>query len=646
MCGINGNIGRFEEGLIEKMNDSISHRGPNGSAVYIDKNKNVAFGHVRLSVIDLSSASDQPMKSKCNNYVIIFNGEIYNYRKLKKHLISKGYEFRSEGDCEVLLNLWIEYDAEALNMLDGIFSFAIFDTKKNKLTLVRDHFGIKPLYYSLNQNEVIFSSEIKGILQSSNVSREIDFTSASSYLNYLWSPGEHTILKSIKKVKPGFYLEFINGSLISENEFYRLPNYKPKFSLKEATFATRESLRRSVHDQLISDIPVGSFLSGGLDSSLICAFAKEKSEAFTDVFTIDVGKNGEGFEDDLPYAKKVANHLNLNLNIVKSSSDDVQDLPECIFHLDEPQADPAIINTFKICKLAKEKNIRVLFSGAGGDDLFTGYRRHMLAFYQNKIDSIPRIFKFLISAISRVIPTNLAFGRRLRKVVKLFNKPSENSVLGYFSWIETERLLKIFDNDIKELIDIKRTQNIIKDKITCEKGNLVEKTLAVEKSFFLVDHNFNYTDKMSMAHGVEVRVPFINENMVETASKIYTKDKISKTTTKSILKKSAEGFLSNEVIYRKKTGFGAPIRKWLAGPLKPLLDSLLSEESIKKRGMFEFKEVRKLIEDNEKGRGDFAYTIYGLLSLEIWMRQFIDHEKPKKLNMQQLIKNNIVRKIN
>ena len=638
MCGINGYFGLSSHELIEQMNKSISHRGPDGSGIYLRPSTKLALGHVRLSIIDLSPTSDQPMASTCDRYVIVFNGEIYNYKELRESLVGKGYEFKSNGDCEVLLNLWIEYGERSLAMLDGIFSFAIYDTLKDRLTLVRDHFGVKPLYYSIVGDAVIFSSEIKAILQSEIVSRKIDTTSVSAYLCYLWSPGEHTILSEVKKVKPGHFHVFQSGKLLSEEQYYDLPNYTPELCEASALEQLRKGLKKSVDSQLVSDVPVGSFLSGGLDSSLLCALAKESSDSFKEVFTINLGEAQDGFASDLPYAKKVAKNLNLNLNIVESSVSDVGALPACIYHLDEPQSDPAIINTYKICELAKQKNIKVLFSGAGGDDFFTGYRRHLLAAHQSKIDKVPKLIRRLTAFAFRTVPSSSAFGRRVHKVAGILNKTAEESIGSYFFWLEREKLEALFTKDALENIDLERTEKIIREKVDAQEGNLVEKTLSIDKAFFLVDHNFNYTDKMSMAHGVEVRVPIVNQRLAKIAAKIPTELKQKNNVGKSILKKAAEISLSNDIIYRPKTGFGAPVREWLNGPLKPLINSLLSKENIERRGLFDFEQVQALIEDNEKGKGDFAYTIYALLTLEIWMRQFVDVDKPKHIKMEDLVR--------
>ena len=633
MCGINGYFGDDNSELIYKMNSSINHRGPDNSSVFTKKDKKISLGHTRLSIIDLSSSSNQPITSNNSRYTLVFNGEIYNFKEIKSLLLKKNYKFRSKGDAEVLLNLWIECGLESLSMIDGIFSFAMYDKHENSLYIARDHFGIKPLYFSEIGEKIYFSSEIKALLESYDIPRTIDNGAVHNYLQYLWNPGESTILKSVKRVKPGFVRKYIDGKFFEEICYYKVPEYNPHYSFNESLSILTEQIEKSVESQLISDVPVGAFLSGGLDSSLICSIAKSKDTEFAEVFTIDTGSKNDGFEEDLPYAKKVANRLKLNLNISKTQSNDIDDLPECIFYLDEPQADPAIINTYKICKLAKQKDIKVLFSGSGGDDIFTGYRRHILASKQKWINFIPKPIKRFVIYISKYLSSDSIFGRRAKKVSEVLNYSGDRAIVSYFEWISSARLKKLFKSNPYKDGDAGLIERLISGKDV----NNIEKTLMVDRAYFLTDHNLNYTDKMSMAHGVEVRVPFINRDILEIASKIPTHFKQKGSTGKFILKEMAKKYLPHEVIYRPKTGFGSPLRDWINGPLEPLIDKLLSKDVIEMRGLFNYTEVKELIEENKFGKGDYAYTIYALMTLEIWMRQFIDPPSPKKLTMKDLL---------
>ncbi|MEJ6475593.1 asparagine synthase (glutamine-hydrolyzing) [Pseudoalteromonas piscicida] len=634
MCGINGIQGSNDLSLITKMNDAISHRGPDGNGVF--QNKNTALGHVRLSIIDLSEASSQPIYSDCDNLILVFNGEIYNYIELRKSMLAKGYNFKSEGDGEVILALWTHYGLDTLSMLDGIFSLAIYNQVTGDLVIARDHFGVKPLYYSLNDSGVIFSSEIKAILQDQSVSREIDLDAAASHLQFLWSPGEATILSAVKKVPIGSYIVFNAGSIVNVEKYYSIPSYSASLDEVTAEKDLNSALVNTIKSQLVSDVEVGAFLSGGLDSSLVCAIAKSENENFKEVFSIDITSDDkDGFTDDLPYAKKVAEELGLDLNLVSASSTDVSDLPSCIYYLDEPQADPAIINAFKICQLANSKGIKVLLSGAGGDDFFTGYRRHLAARLIDKAEKVPHFFKSLVSYSSRLFKTNSTFGRRVHKLSNALNQKGDDALISLFSWMPKEDSLKLFKEELRDKVAFSGYSTLKSKLANSASSNNVEKVLDLEREFFLVDHNFNYTDKMSMANGVEVRVPLVSLELAKVASQIPTNQKLKGKEGKWILKKVAEKWLPNSVIYRSKTGFGAPLRSWLHGPLKPLVDHLLSEESVSKRGIFDYSEVQKIINADAKGSGDYAYSIYALLTMEMWFRQFIDCPTPTKLDINE-----------
>ena len=631
MCGINGYFGFSDSQLIGRMNNEISHRGPDGSGIYVDAENAISLGHTRLSIIDLSTNSSQPIHSQCNNYILIFNGEIYNYLELREKLIEKNYNFSSAGDGEVLLNLWIEYGADCLSLLDGIYSFAIFDKMSRRLFLVRDEFGIKPLYYCLLDGAIIFSSEIKAILTCEKVSKDIDLGSVADYLTYLWCPGENTILSSVKKVKPGHFMEIRDGELVDYQEFYKLPAYNPRLGRKSGMIQVQKALEKSVQVQMQADVEVGAFLSGGLDSSLICSLAKINDQSFASVFTMDTGGNNDGFTKDLPFAKQVALDLNLELNIIKIDANDITLLPLCIYYLDEPQADPAIINTYKICEAAKLKGVKVLLSGVGGDDVFTGYRRHAFAGLALPLSKFGSPFLPLMKYFKKCLFGNSSSLRRVNKILGVLNTDTVEMIVDLFKWIEPSRLGVLFSPDIENKSYLFRTHKNFKNFVKNTEGNFVEKTLMLDKSFFLPDHNLNYTDKMSMAHGVEVRVPFVTKRVLSVASWIPTNLKIAFLIPKYFLKKSARPFLSDDVIYRKKTGFGAPVRQWVEGPLKPHIERMLSPHVLESRGIFSWKEVKKLIEDNEKNRGDYSYTIFALLCLEIWMKIFIDGEKPENI---------------
>lgn len=637
MCGINGFQGDFTENFLKEANNLISHRGPDHMDYVI--HEKTGLGHVRLSIIDVSDKSNQPMTSGDGRYSIVFNGEIYNYQALKTELQDKGVCFNSDGDGEVLLECWAKYGVRCLEMLDGIFAFALFDHQTKELCLIRDQFGVKPLYYAQTPHGFLFSSELKVLLLDNRLSRELNINAIAKMATFLWSPGKETVLAEVLKVLPGEMLVIKDGKITDNKIYYTSPSYRGDLAQQESIEKLDQELSASVKAQLVSDVEVGAFLSGGLDSSLICAIAKKHNVDFKQVFSIDIDDEDnkkEGMEQDLPYAKKVAEDLGFDLNVVQASSEIIRDLPSAIFHLDEPQADPAILNAYLICKGAREEGIKVLLSGAGGDDLFTGYRRHYAVFLDRKLAAIPKFIRQFLAWASMGLPSTRPLFRRLKKILKALPLDENERLVEYFCWLDKQGLQNILRKDkFNSLTDLPR--EFLLRFIKSIKGNNVEKMLEIERAFFLVDHNFNYTDKMSMAHGVEVRVPFVSRKLIDIASRIPTKFKQKGKTGKWVLKKVAERWIRKDVIYRKKTGFGAPLRAWIHGPLKPVIEKLLSQEVIEKRGIFRYEAIKCMIEDDRNEKQDYAYTIYFLLTLEIWLIQFVDQPKPRKISFNELL---------
>ena len=379
MCGIAGYYGHKPTGLLEAMTDRLSHRGPDYQSVEYIHGREVGFGHTRLSIIDLSAKSNQPLWDSSRRYCITFNGEIYNYQQLKKGLLGKGYRFESNGDSEVLLNLFIEHGVAALNMLNGIFAFAIWNSLDKSLFLARDHMGVKPLYYAETKTGFVFSSEMKSLLLDRSISRDIDTAALSYYLKYMWCPSPKTPLRHVRKLEPGQFMLVENGKIREQRQYFELPLCdNPYATYGQCSSMLHDALHNSVRRQLVADVDVGAFLSGGLDSSSVVAIAaRELGAKNLPCFTIDYsGSNEEGLQADLPYAKRVAEYLGTPLEIIRVTPNIVADLPRMIYQLDEPQADLAPLNAWYISELARRQGIKVLLSGAGGDDLLTGYRRH------------------------------------------------------------------------------------------------------------------------------------------------------------------------------------------------------------------------------------------------------------------------------
>ena len=381
-------------------------------------------------------------------------------------------------------------------------------------------------------------------------------------------------------------------------------------------------LLKAVERQMLSDVPLGFFLSGGLDSSILVAMARKLNpEKEINCYTIRV-ESTDGFTDDLFYAKKVAEYLNVNLTIVDAKIDVLKSFDKVIYHLDEPQADPAPINVYNICKAARKDGIKVLIGGTAGDDILSGYRRHQALNLESTIEKIPRFLRKSIKNVSLKFNGKSSFIRRLKKLSANIEKSKEERMMGYFSWIDNTVLRNLFlePNDYNCFSYFESLNKLIPNE-----NSDLNKMLFWEINTFLTDHNLNYTDKLSMAVGVEVRVPFLDTELVEFSTKIPPHFKLKGNETKYLLKKVAEKYLPREIIYRPKTGFGAPVREWILNDMDNLINDYLSKETIEKRGVFNYEKISNLIEENKKGKIDASYSIWSLLAVESWMRQFYDN---------------------
>jgi len=629
MCGI---VGIFNGNLssLSSANSLISHRGPDDDGIYVNRTLNIGLGHRRLSILDASSFGHQPMSSDDGRVVLVFNGEIYNYKELRSDLQRKGFVFQGESDTEVLLNLYLSEGKKMLSKLNGIFAFAILDINSESLFLARDALGVKPLYYSTKDNVFSFSSEIKALLKLTPNNKELDVESINRYLSFLWCPGDGTPLKSVSKLLPGEALIVKNGRIADKWLWYQLPILNPikkSINKEQAISDTVKHLRQAVHRQMVADVPLGAFLSGGLDSSAVVAFAKEINPDIR-CFSIETqGKQDKGVVDDLPYAKQVAKHLNVSLDIVSIESHKMaSDLEAMVVQLDEPLADPAALNVLYISKLAREQGIKVLLSGAGGDDLFTGYRRHYALQLERYWSWLPKRVRIGLENSTKNLDVHSAIQRRIKKMFNGAGLDSSDRLINYFRWSDDVLLQSLYTDDFRQKLSGGNSNQVMQDFLEpiITSVSPLNQMLALEQRFFLADHNLNYTDKMSMAAGVEVRVPFLDLELVEFASQVPNRFKQRGRVGKWVLKKAMEPYLPKDIIYRPKTGFGAPLRTWMKHELRELLGDLLSVESLKNRGLFSPISVQKLMIDNDEGRIDASYTLLSLLCIEIWCRAYID----------------------
>ena len=630
MCGIVGFSGDFPAHRLAEANACQRHRGPDDVGEYSDADSGIGLGSVRLAIQDLSPLGHQPMVSDDGTTVLAFNGEIYNFRELRAGLEGSGRRFRGHSDTEVVLHLYQVYGEKMLARLNGIFALAIWDKRDRSLLVARDALGVKPLYFAQLREGVAFASEIKALLRLAPIARDLDHAALHRYVSFLWCPGEGTPFRAVRKVAPGEAMMVRDGEVVRRWAWYELPIFRgvaPDVDEAEATTGVVDHLRRAVHRQLVADVPVGAFLSGGLDSSAVVAFAREQAPGIR-CFTIEsAGGEAEGAVDDLPYARRVAAHLGVPLDVVHVDADRMaSDLAGMVAQLDEPLADPAPLNVLYISRLAREHGIKVLLSGAGGDDLFTGYRRHVALEYERYWQWLPRPLRSgLERSADRLDQRNTLF-RRTAKFFDGAGLSGDARIARKFLWAKESRLLELYAPEFRSLLGEAAATAPMIDFLRPLPATVgaIDRALALEQRFFLPDHNLTYTDKMSMAVGVEVRVPFLDIDLVEYTARIPASIKQRGPTGKWILKRAMTGHLPADVIDRPKSGFGAPLRRWMRKDLRPLLRDVLSPESIGRRGLFDPAAVRRLIEANDSGKVDAAYTLLSLLSIEIWCRTYAD----------------------
>ncbi|HEY6802629.1 MAG TPA: asparagine synthase (glutamine-hydrolyzing) [Pyrinomonadaceae bacterium] len=637
MCGIAGIITSNPSRHIDAMLKSIEHRGRDDEGTWISdpiNGQRVCFGHRRLSIIDTSPAGHEPMFSHDGRYVLTFNGEIYNYRELRDQLRGLGHDFHTESDAEVLLATFAQWGRAGITRLNGMFAFTIWDKQEQTLTLARDHVGIKPLYYAHVSGNFLFASEIKAILATGLVKAAIDPESLNQFLTFLWSPDPNTLFKDIKTVPPGHVLQFHNNQIEITQwwdvSFDEIETGKSEAWWREQVLATFD---RVVKMEMVADVPLGSFLSGGIDSSGIVAMMDRHSNG-RPISTYTVGIESEDLRydiipDDVQWARRVNEQLKTDYHEIMLQPSVAELLPKLVYHMEEPPIDMAI-PSYLISRAARE-TLTVMLSGMGGDEVFAGYPRQMAMKIASALDPVPSLLRRpLMKTMAHVLPGGLPgkFTAPLRNAKKFARSASldfEDRYLGYGTYFTNEAKQRLYSTEWRDLTrdfdPYRQHRAYFKRVVNAEPLN---RLLYVDLKTFLPCLNLMTTDKTSMAANLEVRVPFLNREMIEMAARMPADLKLRGLKRKYILKRALEGVLPHEVIWRKKAGFGAPIRSWLRGPLKPLIDDLLSEETIKRRGLFDPKEVKRVIEANFSGREDNNLQVFQLLGLELWQQAFID----------------------
>jgi asparagine synthase (glutamine-hydrolysing) len=629
------------------MNYVQAHRGPDDHGIWerrFPDGQHIGLGSQRLAILDLSPGGHMPMSNEDGSVWITYNGEIYNFLALRRELENEGHRFVSNSDTEVVLHLYEEEGSACVQRLKGMFAFAICDLRGAAPTLfmARDHFGIKPLYYHQQGRRFAFASEVKALLQVPGIEAELDHESLHQYLTFLWVPDPKTMFSRIYKLPAGHFAIFRDGSLQIQRYWdLEFPDADTHFSLSEEDLVReiRERLRASVEAQMVSDVPVGAFLSAGLDSSSIVAMMAAKRPVRT--YTITFPKKyrvGENTLDNPAVAARLAQQLGCENEQIVVEPDVSSLLPKLIWHMDEPVADPAIIAAYLVCREAS-KSATVLLSGIGGDELFAGYRKYSAYYWAQIYRRLPRALQRAINASVLHLP--VFRGRTMKGVVRLAKKmacsaslsPTDAFVRNCTYLVEGQKSALYTPGFAAELInsDADIQHHSAFDRM--QHADFLNQMLYADTKIFMTSLNLTYNDKMSMASSVEVRVPFLDRELAEfVAMQVPPRYKLhgyTYPTTKYILRQAMSPILPTEVLRQPKAGFAAPVDYWLANEMRDAVDDVLSETQIRKRNLFRPSAVRSMIAQHRRGEQDWSMQIWQFLTLELWMQAFLDRPAPQ-----------------
>jgi asparagine synthase (glutamine-hydrolysing) len=628
MCGIvgfayNGNR-HVEREILEKMNGAIFHRGPDEDGFFLKENVGLAMR--RLAIIDLSGGQ-QPIFNQDKTKAIVFNGEIYNFQELRADLDRKGHQFYTNSDTEVIIHLYDEYGVDCVQHLRGMFAFAIWDEVEKSLFIARDRVGKKPLLYSHQPNgDLIFGSEFTALLKHPSVSREVDNEAIHHYLSYLCVPAPLTAFKQIRKLEPGHWLIWKNGEIKTNR--YWLPDFhnKIKISEEEAEEETLRLLREATKMRMIAEVPLGAFLSGGVDSSTIVGLMSEFSDKPVKTFSI-------GFEEEdyseLKYAKKVAEHIGAEHHefIVKPNATEI--LPLLVEHYGEPYADSSSIPTYYVSRETR-KHVTVALNGDGGDESFAGYERYLAMRLSEKYHKIPAVLrKGVIENAVNLLPASATKRRSKVKDIKRFVKaaslPKVGRYLSLVNAIDKSAKENLYTEGFRNQVSGADSAKFLKEWFDRSNGSgIVDATMFTDQMTYLPNDLLVKVDIASMANSLEARSPLLDHKVIEFAASLPESIKLKGAENKSLLKKIGARLVPREVLYRKKMGFGVPIANWLRGELKDFLRDNLLSQKFASRGILKQNEVEKMINEHLSGEKDNYNQLWTILMLELWFQRFID----------------------
>jgi len=637
MCGICGKLifdpaARVSPSLIKSMADTISHRGPDDEGYFVSGS--VGLGFRRLSIIDVSGGH-QPLSNEDGTIHIVFNGEIYNYQELRQYLLGRGHVFRTQTDTETIVHFYEELGEACVEKLRGMFAFAIWDHRSKSLFLARDRVGIKPLYYSQSRNSVIFASEIKAILADPEMKAEVRPSMIDRFLTFDYLPGEETLFKNIYKLAPGHSLSFRAGNSY-KRQYWDLHFEPSPTTFRQAKSRLLNLLEESVTLHMISDVPVGFLLSGGLDSTAMLGLAAGKTSHAISSYTI--GFSDSQTTDERPYARLAAQKYGSEHHETTINANQFAEfLPKYIWHMEDPVCEPPAIALYYVSKLAKDF-VKVLISGEGGDEAFAGYSNYRSLLWIERLKRLPTPLRQLFSASFSVL-TRFGSPGWPEKSAQFLHSRLEESYYGrtsHPSRFFNRRWQQFYSSDFARIVDKKFSAHAAtKHFRNGHRAGPLGKMLYVDTKTWLPDDLLVKADKMTMANSIELRVPLLDHKILELAASLPQNFKVRGFTTKYIAKKTLSGRVPREILDRKKAGFPVPYEKWLREDLKDWVHALLLDSKTTARGYFQKRAVERML-SNDISSGGYSKEIFDLAVLELWHREFLEKgSQPFSRSLQQ-----------
>jgi asparagine synthase (glutamine-hydrolysing) len=619
MCGIAG-IASFDgkpvfEREVRDMCMAITHRGPDDEGVYVAPE--VALGMRRLSIIDLASGH-QPVANEDGSVWVVLNGEIYNFRELRKMLEAKGHVFSSRTDTEVIVHLYEEYGIGCVDHMRGMFAFALWDSPRKQLLLARDRLGIKPLYYAAVDGRLLFASEVKAILQLPEVERTVNWSAVSHLFTFLTTPPDEAIIEGVQKLEPGHLLLASSGRPVTIQPYWNL-QFQPDYGKAEGWFVerTRELIDESVRLHMVSDVPVGAFLSGGIDSSAVVAIASRLGSQPLKTFSIGFS---EAAYNELEHARVVAQAFGTDLHELTLGPETLGTLDRLAWQLDEPFGDSSAIPTFMVSKLAAQ-SVKVVLSGDGGDELFAGYDKYLVEQRERRSTLSGAAVRGTLGRISAIMPS----GMRGKNLLRHYSLPGTLRYLDASTLFRHDEMQRLFDPEYAERLNLRDHSRQRAALLESGGGHWLSRLQALDMRSYLPLDILTKVDRMSMAHSIETRVPLLDHKLVEFAATIPPEMNLRGGTTKYVFKQAMRGLLPDKIIHRKKQGFALPLNFWFRGRLGPYVRDLLLGESSRRRGFFNIRYIESLIARHERGE-NLDLQLWTLISFELWAQTFLGHD--------------------